>query len=130
MLYVTQHLMRSEQLLALRSEIPLDDERCSLELEHFQNVCLRPILKFQNDALILYFKSQINVFKIPKLKNDLESFIRLQLQKEITLRNALIGMVLGLMSEEELAFYLLHKNELSRRIVSMLIQRLSTGVML
>jgi 5,10-methylenetetrahydrofolate reductase len=87
-------------------------------------------LKFQNDALILYFKSQINVFKIPKLKNDLESFIRLQLQKEITLRNALIGMVLGLMSEEELAFYLLHKNELSRRIVSMLIQRLSTGVML
>jgi hypothetical protein len=39
-------------------------------------------------------------------------------------------MVLGLMSEEELAFYLLHKNELSRRIVSMLIQRLSTGIKL
>lgn len=114
--------MRSEHLLALRSEIKLDIERNSLELEQFQNQCLRPILKFQNDALLAVFKSQ--TIEIPKSAKERENFVRHRLQKDTITRNILIGMILGQMTLEELAFYSLNKNELSRRIVTLLTQRI------
>lgn len=122
--------MRTEQLFALRSEmeIPLDVERSSLELEQFQNACLRPILKFQHAALLRYFMSQSSEAKYPPLKKDLENFVRVKLQKELVLRNVLMGMILGLMSVEEIDFFARHKSELSRRLVNMLVQRLTDGI--
>ncbi|MCL9981115.1 MAG: glyoxalase [Bacteroidia bacterium] len=122
--------MRTEQLYALRSEmeIPLDVERSSLELEQFQNECLRPILKFQHAALLRYFMSQSSEAKYPPLEKDLENFVRVKLQKEMVLRNVLMGMILGLMSVEEIDFFARHKSELSRRLVNMLVQRLTDGI--
>ncbi len=117
--------MRSELILSLRSEINIDCERTPLELEHFQNSCLRPILKFQNDVLLSYFRSQIPKEEIPQSIMKRENLVKLRLQKDTITRNVLIGMVLGLMTVDELSFYHLNKNELSRRIVTMLIQRIS-----
>ncbi len=117
--------MRSELILSLRSEINIDSERTPLELEHFQNSCLRPILKFQNDVLLSYFRSQIPKEDIPQSIMKRENLVKLRLQKDTITRNVLIGMVLGLMTVDELSFYHLNKNELSRRIVTMLIQRIS-----
>jgi 5,10-methylenetetrahydrofolate reductase len=117
--------MRSEQLLSLRSEIPVDSERNPLELEQFQNSCIRPILKYQNNALLVYFRAQIQDEEIPKSIMKREALVKLRLQKDMNLRNLLVGMVLGLMTVEELSFYQLNKSELSRRIVTMLIQRIS-----
>lgn len=117
--------MRSEQLHALRSEIPLDTERNSLEIEQFQNNCLRPILKYQHDAILLYFESQIAELEVTKSKKDQENLIKLRFQKDIITRNVLMGMVLGLMTVDELTFYTENKNELSRRIVTMLTQRMT-----
>jgi len=119
-------MSRTELLLTLRSEIPLDAARSSLEIEQFQNTCLRPILKFQNDALLLFFKLHVSASGIPSLKKELEDFIKLRLQKDAILRNTMIGMVLALMSVEELSFYMNHKNELSKRITTMLTQRLTS----
>jgi hypothetical protein len=120
--------MRSALLFSYRLEVPLDSERSSLEWERFQNICLRPILKFQHDALVLYFRSQVGLGELPPKEKEREAFITQKLQKDILTRHTLIGMVLGLMSEEELAYYLRNNSELSRRLVGMLVQRLSEGV--
>lgn len=127
-LYIYDCMSRTELLLSLRSEISLDAARSPLEIEQFQNTCLRPILKFQNDALLLFFKLQLSPTGLPLLKKELEDFIKLRLQKDAILRNTMIGMVLALMSVEELSFYMSHKNELSKRIITMLVQRL-TGIL-
>ncbi len=118
-------MSRSQLLLSLRSEIPLDTARSSLEIEQFQNTCLRPILKFQNDALLLFFKLQLSPTGLPLLKKELEDFVKLRLQKDAILRNTMIGMVLALMSVDELDFFMSHKNELSKRLINMLLQRLT-----
>jgi hypothetical protein len=115
---------RSEQILGLRSEIAVDPERNSLEIEQFQNTSLRPVLKFQNAVIILYFTSQLNGVEIPKSSVLREALIKVRFQKDPIIRNTLIGMVLGLLSAEELEFFVLHKAELTKRIVALLCQRL------
>lgn len=117
-------MTRTAQLLSLRSEIPIDATRSSLPLEQFQNECLRPILKFQNNLIVALFKAQIHTAEIPAKGSALENFIKLRLQKDTALRNTLVGAVLGLFTADELEFYIQHKNELSKRILTMLVQRL------
>ena len=116
---------RSEQISALRTEIPTDAERSPLPLEQFQNSSLRPILKFQNDLFLAYFKSQLNGAEIPDFKMEIEQFVKLRLQKDMTIRNTLIGMVLALLTEDELQYFIEHKNEMNKRIVDMLSQRIA-----
>jgi len=117
--------MRTEKLLALRSKILIDDEKSPLEIEFFQNNCIRPILKFQNEALLTFFRAQILDIKIHKTEKEIENFVRTRLQKDIVSRNIIIGMILGLMTNEELSFYNQNKSELSRRIINMVVQRSS-----
>ncbi|MEY2692232.1 MAG: hypothetical protein RIT03_622 [Bacteroidota bacterium] len=121
-------MTRTAQLLSLRSEIPIDATRSSLPLEQFQNECLRPILKFQNNLIDALFKAQIQTAEIPPKGAALENFIKLRLQKDTALRNTLVGVVLGLFTADELEFFLQHKNELSKRILTMLVQRLGDQV--
>ena len=115
---------RSEQIEQLRPEISTDSGRESLPMETFQNQTLRPILKFQNDALIIWFKSQLQDTELPDFKLELDGFIKAKLQKDIPLRNALLGMVLGMMTDAELQFYAANRNELNKRVLDMLHQRI------
>jgi hypothetical protein len=117
-------MTRSSQLLSLRSEISIDATRSSLPLEQFQNNCLRPILKFQNNLIVALFKAQVQTAEIPPKGAALENFVKLRIQKDTALRNILVGLVLALLTEDEMSFYLNHKSELSKRIVAMLCQRL------
>jgi hypothetical protein len=43
----------------------------------------------------------------------------------MTIRNTLIGMVLALLTEDELQYFIEHKNEMNKRIVDMLSQRIA-----
>lgn len=115
---------RSEQMEQLRPEISTDSGRTSLPMETFQNQTLRPVLKFQNDALIAWFKSQLQDAELPDFKLELDGFIKAKLQKDIPLRNVLLGMVLGMMTETELLFYAENRNELNKRVLDMLHQRI------
>jgi hypothetical protein len=117
--------MRTEQVLAIRSQISTDADRLPLEIEAFDHRCIRPILKFQNDVLMALFKGQVLDLRIPEKEKEREDFVRLRLQKDLITRNTLIAMVLGMMTAEELAFYLSKKQELSRRIIGMMVQRIS-----
>ncbi len=115
---------RSERIKGLRDAVAVDTERSSLAIEQFQNTSLRPILKFQNAIIVLYFTAQLNGDEIPKSSVLREALIKVRFQKDPIIRNTLIGMVLGLLSAEELEFYVLNKAELTKRIVALLCQRL------
>lgn len=115
---------RTEQLLQLRSEIQTDNDRQPLAKEAFQNTTLRPIIKLQNDVLVHFFKSQLNGAQLPDFEMELEGFVKQRLQKDMLTRNIMLGMVVGLLTEEELIFFLADKSEMSKRTIDMLIQRL------
>ena len=115
---------RSERIKGIRDAVAVDTERSSLAIEQFQNTSLRPILKFQKAVIVLYFTAQLNGEEIPKSSVLREALIKVRFQKDPIIRNTLIGMVLGLLSAEELEFYVLNKAELTKRIVALLCQRL------
>ena len=121
-------MKRSESISQFRSPISIDTDKISLELEQFQNSCLRPILKFQNDILVSYFKSNINLISIPESTSELEKLVKNRLQKDLITRNTLLGMTIGLLHDEELTFYMSHKNELNKRLVVMLTQRITDNL--
>jgi len=121
-------MKRSESISLFRSPISIDTDKISLELEQFQNLCLRPILKFQNDILVSYFKSNINLISIPESTSELENLVKNRLQKDIITRNTLLGMIIGLLHDEELTFYMSYKNELNKRLVVMLTQRITDNL--
>ena len=121
-------MKRSESISLLRSPISIDTDKISLELEQFQNLCLRPILKFQNDILVSYFKSNINLISIPESTSELENLVKNRLHKDLITRNTLLGMIIGLLHDEELTFYMSYKNELNKRLVVMLTQRITDNL--
>ena len=121
-------MKRSESISLFRSPISIDTDKISLELEQFQNLCLRPILKFQNDILVSYFKSNINLISIPESTSELENLVKNRLQKDLITRNTLLGMIIGLLHNEELTIYMSHKNELNKRLVVMLTQRITDNL--
>ena len=121
-------MKRSESISLLRSPISIDTDKISLELEQFQNSCLRPILKFQNDILVSYFKSSINLISISESTSELENLVKNRLQKDLITRNTLLGMIIGLLHDEEMTFYMSHKNELNKRLVVMLTQRITDNL--
>mgnify|MGYP000284637300 CR=1 FL=1 len=56
---------------------------------------------------------------------ELEGFVKQRLQKDMLTRNTMLGMVVGLLTEEELMVFLADKSEMSKRVIDMLTQRLS-----
>ena len=101
------------------------------EIEKFQNQTLRPILKLQNDLLIRFFQNQLIDKKIhwEKLESNKRiEVIHATFQKEISFRSFTIGLVCGYYNDQESKFYLQHKTELNKRIVSMSIERISSQI--
>ena len=119
---------RDQFIIKLRAEIPSIENLGSTKvLEIFQNNILRPILKFQNDALVHVFLLDLRSKKI-----DLKTFntkkrlllIDTHLRTNSNLRQLLLGMVIALLSIDEMEFYNSVYKELNKRIFSMLKVRL------
>ncbi|MEC8323894.1 MAG: hypothetical protein VXZ57_04420 [Bacteroidota bacterium] len=119
---------REQFILKLRAEIPsIENLGSTKALEIFQNNSLRPILKFQNDALVHVFLLDLRSKKI-----DLKTFntkkrlllIDTHLRTNSNLRQLLLGMVIALFSIDEMEFYNSVYKELNKRIFSMLKVRL------
>lgn len=119
---------RDQFIIKLRAEIPsIENLGSTKALEIFQNNSLRPILKFQNDALVHVFLLDLRSKKI-----DLKTFntkkrlllIDTHLRTNSNLRQLLLGMVIALFSVDEMEFYNTVYKELNKRIFSMLKVRL------
>jgi hypothetical protein len=123
------HLLGCEEMNdATRPIITLEKE-ADTDMEKFQNQTLRPILKLQNERLINFFQSQLIDKKIhwEKLEsNKRREVIHAAFQKEISFRSFTIGLVCGHFNVAETSFYLQHKTELNKRIVTMSIERIGS----
>jgi len=101
--------------------------------EFFQNQTLRPILKLQNDLFLEVFKNYII-----KSKTDFHhfnadkkmQFIEHSIQRDTKFRNSLKGMVIGLFTIDEYATYIQNSSSLNKRMMTMLIERLKSQVLL
>ncbi|WP_296705519.1 hypothetical protein [Algoriphagus sp.] len=119
--------------LDLRPIIKTKEFEKSTDEEKFQTLTLRPILKLQNDLLLGLFKNYITESKIMYYSLSPENkvlFIENSLQKNIVLKNKLIGVTLGMLTIEELAVYSADTNLYNKRIMSLLIERIRSQISL
>ena len=120
---------RSEALLQLRPQIPVLLEATTSTAEQFQNCCLRPILKLQNELLLEVYRHYIykrkNVYQ--QLSNpERLAYIEQSLQKDQRLKELLCGLIIGHFSTEEWQQFVAEEAELRRRLIALLIQRLQS----
>ncbi|WP_346883385.1 glyoxalase [uncultured Algibacter sp.] len=101
--------------------------------ERFQNLVLRPIIKFQNDLLIAVFKNYITKYKSVFFDLSLEKrleYIENALQKDTKLRNAVKGMIIGHFTVEEYQIYIENSSALNKRMMNLVKQRLISHIQL
>jgi hypothetical protein len=99
--------------------------------ESFQNEVLRPILKLQNDLLLValidyIYKNKIdfNLFRIEKKIEVIENLIH----KDFKFQNLLKGMIVGLFTVEEYEEYSKNSSSINKRIMVMLKDRFKSQV--
>ena len=99
--------------------------------EKFQNETLRPILKMQHDLIRSmvhhYFKIKKNVFY--KLSpEEKPQYIKGKLLTDKMIRYQLTGLVIGMMTQDEIAYYISNQSLINKRIQSLLYQRIMSLV--
>lgn len=108
-------------------DLPLFDT--TSETEIFQNQTLRPVLKLQNEVYLMLFKDyalrKTSDFETLKKEKKI-NFIDQSLQKDNALRNIFIGMTIGMLTPEEMKFYLSDTKSFNKRIISMLTERIKS----
>lgn len=96
-------------------------------IEDFQNKVLRPILKFQNDLFVQLFikqlKSKKQLFKTFELEVK-RKVINENFKRNSSLKQLLLGSVIGLFTCEEIKVYNEFTSVINKRIFSMLKKRL------
>lgn len=119
---------RSEQLKNLRPIIEVDNSK-STDLEIFQSVTLRPILKFQNDLILTLMNSHLAENKIiVKNLTDNKKTERIHeiVKGNLQLKQLFTGITIALFTEEEMNFYQANKKEVVKRTITMLLERVCT----
>jgi len=125
---------RKTKLLDARPIIPsaIVTSHTSID-ERFQNQTLRPIIKLQNDLLIVVFKNYIkkykNVFYELSIDNKM-FYIENAIHKDMKFRNALKGMIIGQFTIEEYLIYIQNASPLNKRMVNLVIERLKDQIQL
>ena len=123
---------REIALRSLRKPIPslsFADDASAAEI--FQNQVLRPILACQHKTI-----HQIFVRSCPPSlttsagwnRNEILGQVKLLLSRHPSLKNTLLGVVLGLCTSDELATFYAMENELTKRIRSMLAVRITDAL--
>ncbi len=120
--------LRDKNIVLLRPKV-ISNKNISYknDIEKFQNIVLRPILKFQNDLLLELF---IFEFEKTKTKFDLinnEQKIKLiinNLKYNNKLKQILLGTIIGMFSNKNITFYKKNYSKINKRIFSMLNDRL------
>jgi len=97
------------------------------QLEKFQNITLRPIIKSLNDLLLSYFQNYI-ITKRFDLTNstdiEKEKFVTTTFLKDNQFKNEIKGFVIGHFSVEEYKFYKNSAKDINKRILGIIKQRI------
>jgi len=116
---------RAERLQQVRPVLDLETAE-SRPVEQFQNETLRPILKLLNPTILRLVAERLARYGTGFAemdRADQEARLRNVLKEDSRLKRTLLGMVVGHLTDEELAAYLAHKDEVRRRTVPMLLAR-------
>jgi hypothetical protein len=117
--------------LELRSAIETLTFENTTAIEKFQNETLRPVLKLQNEVYLLVFENyaiNLNIhFKTLSTENKWK-LIEQSIQKDVALKNILIGVTIGMLTKEELINYLLESKTYNKRIITMLVERFKSQI--
>lgn len=119
--------------LSLRPIIKTKEFEKSTEEERFQTQTLRPILKLQNELILGLYRNHITESKSTYYDLSLENkilFIENSLQKNIVLKNKLLGVNLGMLTTEELAVYSTNTSLFNKRIMGLIVERIRSQVKL
>ena len=103
------------------------------DIEKFQNEVLRPILKMQNDLLVQIFKHYCEKRKgvFDKLSGkDKSIYIEQAIKKDMKFKHYLEGIITGMFTLEEYDKFMENEDELTKRMVNMLVQRIQNQVVL
>ena len=121
-------MIRKKTIAALRPDIPSIKRIESMtDVEKFQNDVIRPILKYQHDVIVGYAISKAvnRNSKFPNLTAiEKERYLDKVTLKDSKIKQALNGMVIGLMTIEEMNKYLAIESEYKRRINTMIRERI------
>lgn len=101
-------------------------DNMSLE-EKFQNGVLRPVLKLQHQSIIALFqhvlaKNNVLLKKMEIFKKN--EYIQTAVSKNQSLKNQYIGLIVGMLTDDELLLYLKNTPEYNKRIIAMVVQRI------
>ncbi len=121
--------MRDAQLVALRPQIPLDNNQAT-PIELFQNETVRPILKLQHTLIIAVFKDYITLRKNAfhqMIEAQKMHFIEHSIKTDVKFKNRLLGIVIGHFTEAEYPFFHQYETELTRRITDLIVLRVQAA---
>ncbi|MEL6632575.1 MAG: glyoxalase [Bacteroidota bacterium] len=115
--------VRDSQLLTLRPKVEVQNTFGN-EVEAFQHTVLRPILKAQNELILMQFHAWLGENKQQPSPEKALELIPHALKTHKRLRATYFGLVSGWFTKDEYQFYLKHQREIHRRMTTMLIERL------
>lgn len=121
-------MTRDQSLISIRPLIDIKQEN-NLPLEKFQNDTLRPILKLQHDCILKIFNDFLQAHKMTLnnlSKEQIEEIIHHNIKKNMALQSMLKGIIIGHFTESELSYWLLHKEEINKRIIQLCIKRIQS----
>lgn len=95
--------------------------------EKFQNNTLRPVLKLQHELIMAFFENhmlrkKIQLSELSSLKK--EKIIEDTFASDNRFKSEIRGMVLGLFTVSEFKEYLVMSNEINKRMMTMLKERI------
>lgn len=114
---------------AIRPILSIPSSGSDTAVERFQNQSLRPILKLQHAIYLNWFydyarRRNPGFDALSSEKKHL--FIDRSIQNDHALKNILIGMTIGMLTSEELDFYLSESKACNKRIVAMVAERVKS----
>ena len=120
---IPESLRPDAALLALRPVVPVETTDAADTVGAFLHATLRPALKLQNDLLLAVMTDFVRDHHILLRPTDQHHQLTELLGRNTKLRYTVVGLVTGVFTAEEYAFYRQHRPELNRRLLEMALRR-------
>lgn len=121
---------RDRGLLALRPDVPAaTPDRAASAVEAFLHATLRPVLKLQNEVLLALVAAHVHGLAPDFARaapDDRRDRLRALLRSDAALGRTLTGVVLGMLTADELAVALANAAEVRRRIAALVAERVAS----
>lgn len=117
----TPPLRADAALLALRPHVPTEPTALAdaSTVGAFLHATLRPVLKLQNDLLLTVVADFVRDHHIALLPTDQQHQLAELMARNTKLRYTVVGLITGLFTAPEYAYYRQHRPELNRRLLEL-----------